>query len=336
MRLTQDEKRDLQLYLLEKIKQKKPSLSKAVSEEFGVDQATVHRYINDLKNAGVICRVKRGDYELVKAEYKYVLHRSANELDSDTAVFDACLREHIKEYKENVREIWSYAFSEMVNNVMDHSMAEVLQVIVIQDYLETQVILIDDGVGIFEKIRSFFNLPTLNDAIQELFKGKLTTDEKNHSGEGIFFTSKMMDNFFIISDGKVFTSNRYDSSWSADLPKITRGTGVFMSLSNFSLKQSREVFDMYAGADGGGFAKTHIPLKNMFDASPVSRSQAKRVCNRLNSFREVEFDFDGISWIGQGFAHQIFVVFQNEHPDIKLIPINMNESVEKMYRHVLS
>ena len=335
MRLTKDEKRNLELYLLEKIDQKKPSLSKSVSEEFGVDQATVHRYINDLQNAGVIQRVKRGEYELVKTAYDYLLHRSAGELESDTAVYDRCLREHVKDYKENVRELWAYAFSEMVNNVIDHSMAEDLRVSVIQDYLETQVILIDDGVGIFEKIRSFFVLPTLDDAIQELFKGKLTTDEKNHSGEGIFFTSKLMDLFFIISSGKVFTSNRYDSSWSADLPKVTRGTGVFMSLSNFSLKQSREVFDLYAG-DDGGFVKTHIPLKNMFDASPVSRSQAKRVCNRLNNFREVEFDFDGISWIGQGFAHQIFVVFQNEHPDMKLIPVNMNESVEKMYRHVLS
>ena len=46
------------------------------------------------------------------------------------------------------------------------------------------------------------------------------------------------------------------------------------------------------------------------------------------------FYFDGISWMGQGFAHQIFVVFQNEHPDIRLIPKNMNADVEKMYRHV--
>ena len=76
-----------------------------------------------------------------------------------------------------------------------------------------------------------------------------------------------------------------------------------------------------------------IPLKNMFDPSPVSRSQAKQVCNQLNGFQKVEFDFDEVSWMGQGFAHQIFVVFQNKHPEMKLIPINMNESVEKMYRH---
>ena len=78
-----------------------------------------------------------------------------------------------------------------------------------------------------------------------------------------------------------------------------------------------------------------LPLKNIFDADPVSRSQARRVCNRLDKFTEVELDFDSVNWMGQGFAHQIFVVFQNEHPEIRLIPVNMGKDVEAMYRHVV-
>ncbi len=335
MRMTKEKKRNLQLYILEKIKQKKPGLAKAVAEEFSVDQGTVYRHISRLVHEGIITRTKRDEYELIKTEYIYSLSRKAGDLDTDTLAYDRCLLPHIKDYPVNVRDIWAYSFSEMINNVMDHSMAEHVNVIVTQDYLDTQTILVDDGVGIFEKIRDHFNFPSLDDAIQELFKGKLTTDEQNHSGEGIFFTSKLMDVFYIISDGKVFTSNRYDASMTYDLPEVTKGTGILMRLSNFSMKYSQEIFDLYSDPDGG-FTKTHIPLKNMFDSAPVSRSQAKRVCNRLNSFQEVEFDFDGISWIGQGFAHQVFVVFQNEHPDVKLIPVNMNEDVEKMYKHVTS
>ena len=63
--------------------------------------------------------------------------------------------------------------------------------------------------------------------------------------------------------------------------------------------------------------------------------QTKRLCSRLDRFREVELDFTGLDWIGQGFAHQVFVVFQNAHPEIKLIPLNMNADVEKMYRRVM-
>ena len=51
-------------------------------------------------------------------------------------------------------------------------------------------------------------------------------------------------------------------------------------------------------------------------------------------FKEVIVDFDGIIWIGQGFAHQLFVIFANAHQDIKLISFNMNEDVTKMYNHM--
>ncbi|MBQ6372171.1 MAG: DUF4325 domain-containing protein [Oscillospiraceae bacterium] len=333
MRLPEERKNDIRLYLLEKIAQNKTGLTKAVAEEFGIDRSTVYRLISGLEQEGIISRLKRDEYELVTHEYVYLFSRKAGELDSDTFAYDTCLLPHIKDLPENIRDIWAYAFSEMTNNVMDHSTAEHMQVTVSQNHLDTKVIIIDDGIGIFRKIRDHFGLSSLDDAVQELFKGKLTTDAKSHSGEGIFFTSKLMDIFYIVSDGKVFTSNRYDAEMTFGLPEVSRGTGVIMQLSNFTRKLSREVFDLYSDPDGG-FTKTYIPLKNMFDSAPVSRSQAKRVCNRLSSFEEVEFDFDGISWMGQGFAHQIFVVFQNEHPDIRLIPKNMNADVEKMYRHV--
>ena len=94
------------------------------------------------------------------------------------------------------------------------------------------------------------------------------------------------------------------------------------------------MFAQYADTDSG-FSKTQIPLRQCFESSPGSRSQAKRLCSRLDRFREVTLDFTGLDWIGQGFAHQLFVVFQNEHPDIRLLPVGMSEDVEKMIRHVL-
>ena len=195
--------------------------------------------------------------------------------------------------------------------------------------------LIDDGVGIFEKIKNHFGLPSLDEAICELFKGKLTTDAANHSGEGIFFTSKMMDNFLISSGGKIFTTSKFEDDKIFDINDNAEGTCVVMSLSNFTHRIPKEIFDQYSDVDGG-FVTTKIPLKNIFDAAPVSRSQAKRVCNRLENFSEAILDFDGIEWMGQGFAHQIFIVFKNAHPEISIVPQNMNDSVESMYKHVVN
>ena len=144
-----------------------------------------------------------------------------------------------------------------------------------------------------------------------------------------------MDSYIIVSGGKVFCNNIYDEDEIMDYKKVEKGTIVIMTLSNYSHKYAKEIFDMYANVDGG-FTKTLLPIKNIFDTDPVSRSQAKRLCNRLDRFEEVIVDFANVEWMGQGFAHQMFVVFANEHKKVKLNPVNMNRDVEKMYNHVMN
>lgn len=333
MKFDSEKKQAIKLYILEKIAAKATGISASAAQAFGISTNTAHTYLKELQEAGIIEREQRGRYRLAAETFVYQMRRSAGDLDSDTHAFDVCLSKHIAELPPNVKQIWSYAFSEMVNNVMDHSGAELMEICVTVNYLETSVSIHDNGVGIFEKIKRHFSLPSLDEAICELFKGKLTTDSENHSGEGIFFTSRMMDTFLILSDRKIFTTTKYQNDHILDIGEDTAGTAVFMSLSNFTHKTAREVFDLYANVDGG-FMKTRIPLKSIFDSAPVSRSQAKRICNRLDEFEEVILDFDGIGWMGQGFAHQLFVVYRREHPEITLIPEGMNESVLSMYRHV--
>ena len=333
MKFSAEKKASIKMYILEKIDQKTERLSKHVADELGISQNTVHTYITELLEENVIAKNKRGSYELVTNCFEYTLERSRGELDHDTYAYDTYLYPLIRHLPDHIEHIWSYGMSEMVNNVIDHSGAEKLQVIIEQNYLSTRVILSDNGIGIFKKIKEHFSLANLDEAICELFKGKLTTDAENHSGEGIFFTSKMMDVFFIISDGKIFAKTKYENDQVFDLAKTLGGTLVFMSLSNFTNKQAAEIFDLYSNVDGG-FFKTKLPLKNIFDKAPVSRSQAKRICNRLDEFREAVIDFDGISWMGQGFAHQLFVVYAKAHPELTITPINMNKDVTAMYHHV--
>ena len=333
MKYTTEKKKTILFYILDKIASGSKSVSNAVADAFNISTNTVHTYLKELIDEGIIVKEKRGEYTLITRCNEYSFLRSKGELEIDTQAYDFCLAKQISHLGENVQHIWSYAMSEMVNNVIDHSEAEHMHIFVEQNYLQTSVTITDDGVGIFEKIKNHFSLPNLDEAICELFKGKLTTDADNHSGEGIFFTSKMMDSFFIFSSGKIFTTSKYNNDDILDMDESVCGTCVCMSLSNFTQKTAREVFDLYSNMEGG-FTTTRIPLKNIFDSAPVSRSQAKRVCHRLESFEEVILDFDGISWMGQGFAHQLFVVYKNAHPNVTITPVHMNESVENMYNHV--
>lgn len=334
MKYPEEKKNSIILYLLEKIRQEEPSLSKKAAENFAVNQSTIHEYLKELVAQNVIFRVSRGKYQLVEHHFQYKLSRKKGDLENDIQPYYVCLEEHLNGCPENIKHIWSYVFSEMINNIMDHSEAEHAEVMVVSNALDTTVVLSDDGIGIFKKIREHFKLSTAQDAVSELLKGKLTTDSKNHSGEGIFFSSRMMDVFVIVSEGTIYSINKYDDDLlTYSLGTKKNGTTIIMRLSNYSKKKPTDIFNQYASIDGG-FTKTKLPLKNIFDDAPVSRSQAKRICNRLEKFEEVVLDFEGIPWMGQGFAHQIFSVFAREHPNIKLIPENMNPEVEEMYLHV--
>jgi len=70
--------------------------------------------------------------------------------------------------------------------------------------------------------------------------------------------------------------------------------------------------------------------------SLLSRSQAKRLISRFDRFLEVVLDFDGVKQIGQAFADQIFRVFRNKHPNVRLRIINTTKDVSNMIKRVQS
>ena len=200
---------------------------------------------------------------------------------------------------------------------------------------------------LFEKIKQYhLNVLnkeiTLDEAVAELFAGKFTTDRRNHSGEGIFFTSRAVDYFGIISDNKFFSHTRYNDYYYDDLEKLMGegnifdgGTIVCMEVLNNTSKELRDIMDKYSNQDRG-FYKTSIPLVEIFpNGNPVSRSEAKRLGSLIERFEEASLDFKNIETVGQGFTHELFVVFQKNHPDVVLNYENANDNVKYMIQRVL-
>jgi STAS-like domain of unknown function (DUF4325)/Histidine kinase-like ATPase domain len=239
---------------------------------------------------------------------------------------------------ENVRNIWYYASTEMINNAIDHSGASEVQVEVRQDALRTEVLVADQGEGIFVKIQRAFGLLDPRESILELAKGKLTTAPANHTGEGIFFTSRAMDSFEIVSHHLHFHHGQRGEDKIVQEPSDTPGTRVRMGLSNTSPQILREVFDAFTDSEEYTFDKTVVPLRlAQYEGEQlVSRSQAKRIANRFERFKRVDLDFAGVSEIGQAFADELFRVFARAHPEIRITPINTGPAVAQMIRRVLS
>ncbi|MDB6160486.1 MAG: histidine kinase [Gammaproteobacteria bacterium] len=195
------------------------------------------------------------------------------------------------------------------------------------------MIVADDGVGIFRKLQSRLGLLDERHAILELSKGKLTTDPARHTGERIFFTSRMFDTFDILSGGVSFSHTDGEANdWIRDNPQYQNGTTVWMRLESQTSRTTKKVFDEYVSGEDYDFSRTVVPvvLAQYVGDPLIARSQAKRVLARVDLFRTVVFDFSEIDSIGQAFADEIFRVFAQSHPEIELNFIHANASVRKM------
>jgi biotin operon repressor len=232
----------------------------------------------------------------------------------------------------NVMDIWHYCFTEIFNNAMDHSGGTEIFVEVARTAANTEILVRDNGVGIFRKIQQALNLLDERHAILELAKGKLTTDPARHTGQGIFFSSRLVDSFDILSGG-VFFSHEFgqEGDWVLESPGTGGGTKVFMKLNNHSSRTDRQIFEQYTSGEDFGFTKTVVPVRlaQYGEDKLISRSQAKRLLSRVELFRSVLFDFEGVESIGQAFADEIFRVFARRHPEMELVAINASPQVQQ-------
>lgn len=241
----------------------------------------------------------------------------------------------LKNLPENVKSIFTYAFSEMLNNAIEHSRSARIGVEILVQKKMLSCIIQDSGIGVFRNVMKQRRLKSEMEAIQDILKGKTTTMPKSHSGEGIFFTSKTVDFFMLDSFGYQLTiNNEIPDVFVKTANNTKRGTRAIFKISTTSGRHLNEVFKKYSnlsGEENYGFDKTEIWLKlYAMGGVHISRSQARRVLAGLEKFKIIVFDFDKVPTVGQAFADEVFRVFHHKYPHIKLEVENMAEGVKFM------
>jgi len=233
-------------------------------------------------------------------------------------------------------KIMGYAFTEMLNNAIDHSASETATITwwVGTDQWSFEVR--DYGVGAFPKLREGLHLASEFEAVQELSKGKRTTDSQRHTGEGIFFTSKAVDIFRMTSFGVRWTVDNLREDIALGLVPESDGTSVVCQVDPQTDRSLASVFHEFSR--DFAFVRTR-PAVKLFEIGTtfVSRSEARRLLDGLEAdFDTVEVDFVGVTDVGQGFVDELLRVWPAAHPRKTVIPINMNSAVQFMIERGLS
>ena len=311
-------------------------LTRHYMDVLNISRVGANNYIKQLEERGWIARSGPSTRPIFSPGYQRCVSKlyEINNLEEDIA-WAKDFRSYFS-LAPNILNIVNHGFTEMLNNAIDHSGGDEVFIWARQNEARFTLAISDNGVGIFAKIAAALKLPDMRQALFELSKGKFTTDPSKHSGEGVFFTSRMFDWFEINANNLEF---HHDKKLEEDIFHEAKGifpngTVVFMSIALDSKRTAADIYAEYTNApDDFDFSRTVVPMKlaQYGEEHLVSRSQAKRLIARFDRFKKVVLNFDEVQEIGQAFADEIFRVYANEHPDVELIPEKMTKQVQSMW-----
>lgn len=310
-----------------------------VAARVGLSRQAVHAHLRALVGEGVL-RLEgkgRGAHYVGAQEPPLRLRLPTAGLQEDRVWKDLETRAPwLAALPPRVSAILHFAFTEMVNNVIDHSGAPEVEVLLERDGTRVAFEVLDDGEGLFEHARRLLGLGSNLEALQELSKGKVTTAPEAHTGQGLFFTAKAVD-LMLVESGALrwWTDNVREDVGVGEVRPPRKGTRIRAELSRDTQRELKAVFDAYSNEDFA-FTRSRTFIK-LFEVGThfVSRSEAKRLLHGLEKFDEVVVDFRGVESVGQGFADEVFRVWARAHPGTRLLPENMNDAVRFMVRRAI-
>lgn len=240
------------------------------------------------------------------------------------------------ELPRHVARMVQHGFTELVNNAADHSGGSSVTVSLRQTPSHVQLLVSDDGCGVFDKICQAFDIADAQHAMLELSKGRLTSQPEMHTGRGLFFSSQLADVFDIHANNTAFQRRAWETSgWLRGRPLPRQGSSIYMAIA----LDTQRTLDQVLGAwsvDGTGieFDQTTIALRLLAGpGQPLdSRAQARRVAARLPMFKRAEISFDGVEDVGHGFADELFRVFARAHREVDLVPTHMTPRIAALVK----
>jgi anti-sigma regulatory factor (Ser/Thr protein kinase) len=331
----------LRKFLVDQVEKHPHDLVQAAMKKFNLTRPAVHRHLKKLISNGDILKEGSRNTTVYKRSSKraeIIWSLPIGKEGDEGKIWEEDFAPKIVSYPKNIQDICYYGVTEMINNAIDHSQGKKLNLSWADQGSEIQILVQDDGIGIFKKISDALGLKDPREAILHLSKGKFTTDSKNHTGQGIFFTSRMFDSFVIISHELSYIRTRTENDWLIETRKDshTSGTAIQMTLDKHTKLKTIDVFRQYED-DDHGFEKTDVFVKlaKLEEETYISRSQARRLLLGLDKFKSVILDFSDVRSVGQGFVDEVFRVYKNAHPEVKISYINANDDVEFMIRRGL-
>ena len=165
--------------ILRSIKYSPKDMFKTITNRHDISRQTINNYLLKLVKEKMITKTGVGRNVQYILNSKTLLFKfDIKDLKDEHDVWNNVITPVLPELSKDVSNICSYGFTEILNNVIDHSCANGVMIKLIIDPIQVMFHIMDNGVGIFNKIKKDFDLQSPKQSILELAKGKLTSRYK--------------------------------------------------------------------------------------------------------------------------------------------------------------
>ncbi len=221
-------------FLIDNVEKHHRDLVRFAMEKFDLSRPAIHEHLEKL--------IKSGDIKKSGSKSATVYSRGMTKKDDtwslpigkegdEAEIWQKDFVPRLSSYSKNIQDICYYGVSEMINNAIDHSEGRHLNLSWNDSGSEIKILIGDDGIGIFKKISDALGLEDQREAILHLAKGKFTTDASRHTGQGIFFTSRIFDRFAIMSHEITYIRTRNEDDWLIETRKTDQVLGTVIVLN---------------------------------------------------------------------------------------------------------
>lgn len=298
----------------------------------------MHYHLKKLRDRGLVRQVGKARAAQWEPIYDVIL---VWELGDQPLEEDTMWHQFLEDFgpldvSESTLACFNYGVTEMLNNAIDHSSGTNIWLRGRSDERQVELVIADNGVGAFQHVVAHFDLPSELDAIAHIAKGQQTTDPARHSGQGLFFTSKLFDLFELDSGTYAWTVDNLRDDSTISPGSGRRGTSVRLVTERGRDRRPKEVFDRFSDVGTYEIVRTNIrvALSDHGDEF-ISRSEAKRLASGLELYGMVELDFRGVRRVGQGFVDELLRVWASNHPGTEFRIVNASPEVEFMIQRGL-
>ena len=323
-------------FIIDNLSEHQKDIVKTSITKFGLSRPAILKHMNDLIKSGKVAvngNTRDRTYRLLPL-VNYIQSFKLKTIDNiDHLIIDEFLFK-LKFCTKNIYEICEFGITTLLNNVIDHSDANMFKIEILVVGQDIQITIEDDGIGLFENINQKLKLNNYHLAAIELSKGKANNPSDHQLGVDVYLLFHLFNEVSIDADGVRLIRDCFNDEWKFFSSDVTKGTKICIKTNFHYQKTCSDVFKT-ALIEPRQY-KIPISLARANKEKFISRRQADNLLYNISDLEKIEFDFKGVSLIGPAFADELIRKVKEKNNNIQIGWINTTDVIDLLMKRAIN